>query len=132
MGKQGSPRSPRPEVQKDKLSLGMKEYKLRSSETGNDPPLGRRVSGGDYYWNSKPASFHGSKNDSFGKYGSYKGNNHVGKKHIWLRNHLKSIALMFVFMAFFFLLDSFMVSIFESLNLQSSSAPEKSSWIKVQ
>ncbi|PON87274.1 O-fucosyltransferase [Trema orientale] len=130
MGKQGSPRSPRPEVQKDDFSSGMKEYKLRSSETGNDPPLGRRISGGDYYWNLKPVSFHGPKNDISGKYGTYKGNYNVGKRHIWLRKHLKSIALMFMFMGFLFLLDSLMVSVFDSVNLQSGSSQRKSSGIK--
>ena len=108
----------------------MKEYKLRSSDTGNDPSIGRRISGADYYWNTKPVSFHGSKHDS-GKYGTYKGN-HVGKRHIWLRKHLKPIALMFVFMSFLFLLDSLMVSLFDSVNLQSSSTPKKSSGTKVK
>ncbi|XP_062095921.1 O-fucosyltransferase 8-like [Humulus lupulus] len=126
MGKQGSPRSPRPEVQKDGLSSGIKDYKLRSSETGNEPPLGRRISGGDYYWSSKPDKFHGSKYD-FGKYGK---GNHVGKRHIWIRKHLKTMALMFVFMGFLFLLDSLMISIFDTMNLQRSSTQRKSSGLK--
>ncbi|EXB84052.1 hypothetical protein L484_005816 [Morus notabilis] len=125
MGKPGSPRSPRPETQNDDVSSlsRMKEYKLRSSETGNDPPIGRRMFGG-------AVLFHGSKNDFSAKHGTYYKGNYVGKKHIWLRKHLKSIALMFVFMGLLFMLDSLMVFIFDSANLQSSLTPRRSSGTK--
>lgn len=91
---------------------------------------GRRMSGGDYYLNSKTVFFHGSKNGFSAKYGAYKGNYHGGKRNIWLRKHLKSIALTFVFMGLLFLLDSLMVSIFDSANIRSSLAPINSSGIK--
>ncbi|XP_060974820.1 O-fucosyltransferase 8 isoform X2 [Cannabis sativa] len=104
MGKQGSPRSPRPEA-------------------GNESPLGRRMSGVDYYWSSKPEKFYGYKND-FGKYGK---GHFVGKRHIWIRKHLKPIALMFVFMAFLFLLDSVMISISDSMNAQRISTDQRKS-----
>ncbi|KAM6575013.1 hypothetical protein CsatA_023340 [Cannabis sativa] len=104
MGKQGSPRSPRPEA-------------------GNESPLGRRMSGVDYYWSSKPEKFYGYKND-FGKYGK---GHFVGKRHIWIRKHLKPIALMFVFMGFLFLLDSVMISISDSMNAQRISTDQRKS-----
>ncbi|KAM6551413.1 hypothetical protein CsatB_001221 [Cannabis sativa] len=104
MGKQGSPRSPRPEA-------------------GNESPLGRRMSGVDYYWSSKPEKFYGYKND-FGKYGK---GHFVGKRHIWIRKHLKPIALMFVFMCFLFLLDSVMLSISDSMNAQRISTDQRKS-----
>ncbi|KAL5575212.1 hypothetical protein UlMin_016911 [Ulmus minor] len=97
----------------------MKDYQIRSSETGSDPFIGRRGSGGDWY--SKTVlknDFHGFKYDS-SKYGTYKGN-YVGKRHVWLRKHLKSIALMIALMGFLFLFDSLMVSFFDSTNLQNS------------
>ena len=111
----------------------MKEYnKLRSSETANDPPVGRRNLGGDYLLNSKPVSFHGFKSDFSSKYGTTYKSNHAGKRHFRLRKHLKSIVLTFAFMGFLVLLDSFMVSIFDSVNLQSGLTLRRSSGIKVQ
>ncbi|KAF3451301.1 hypothetical protein FNV43_RR07396 [Rhamnella rubrinervis] len=71
MGKQGSPRSPRPEPLDSGLSLEMKEYQIRSSETGNDPSIGRRMSGGDYHWNTKMVLPHGLKSDN-AKYTTFK------------------------------------------------------------
>lgn len=113
MGKQGSPRSPRPEAK---------------NEDGNyDPPIGRRPLVGDsyYYLNSKPASFHGfKKNDISSKYGALKGN-HVSRKNVWLRKHLKPIALTFLLMGFLFLLDSLMVSIFDPVYLRRTSSENK-------
>ncbi|CAB4306671.1 unnamed protein product [Prunus armeniaca] len=57
MGKQGSPRSPRPEPQiDDDLSSGTKDY---------DPSnVGRRMPGGDNHLNSKMLLLHGLRNDS--------------------------------------------------------------------
>nr|XP_048323377.1 O-fucosyltransferase 8 isoform X2 [Ziziphus jujuba var. spinosa] len=70
MGKQNSPRSPRPEPLDDDLSLRMKECQIRSSENGNDPSIGRRMSGGDNHWNSKMVLPYGWKNDN-AKYTTY-------------------------------------------------------------
>ncbi|GAV89009.1 O-FucT domain-containing protein [Cephalotus follicularis] len=106
----------------------MKDYQIRCSETCSDPLLGRRNSGGDYNWNSKVALLHGLKNES-GKFSSCKGV-YVGKRHTWFRKNFKSIAFMFASMGFLFMLDSFMVSIFESFNHQNIATSRKSSHIK--
>ncbi|KAJ6416733.1 hypothetical protein OIU84_002579 [Salix udensis] len=77
MGKQGSPRSPRPDV------VDVKDYQTRSSEClpGSDPILGRRLSGGDNNWKSKVALLHDLKHE-YGKLGSCKAV-YVGKRHLW-------------------------------------------------
>lgn len=127
MIKQWPSRNPLPESHKVQ---GMKEYQIRYLENvpASDPSIGRRTSGGDYNWNSKVVMLHGLKSDS-GKFSSYKGA-YVGKKHMWFRKHVRSIACMFVLAGFFFLLDSLMVSIFDSINLQTSST-SKISRLKV-
>ncbi|KAH7571949.1 hypothetical protein JRO89_XS04G0172400 [Xanthoceras sorbifolium] len=104
----------------------MKDYQIRSLETlsGNDPSFGRRMSGGDHNWKSKVVLLHGLKNDS-GKFSSFKGS-YVGKRHTWFRKHVRSIACMFVLLGFFFFLDSLMVSIFDSINLQNTSTSKNS------
>ncbi|XWS18524.1 hypothetical protein CRYUN_Cryun32bG0051300 [Craigia yunnanensis] len=126
MGKQGSPRSPRPMSQNTNSLFRMKDY-IRSSDSlgANDPSFGRRILGGDNYWNSKVVLLHGLKDDS-GKFNPCKGG-YVGKRHTWFRQNVKFIAFMFVLMAFLFLLDSLMVSIFGSINLQGSSTTRNSS-----
>ncbi|KAM1004720.1 hypothetical protein EV2_005011 [Malus domestica] len=120
MGKQGSPRSPRPEPQvDDDLSSGTKDY---------DPSnVGRRMPGGDNHLNSKMLFLHGLKNDHLQvvksdsvKYGTCKGS-FAGKKHLWLRKDVRSIVIVFALMGFLLLLDSFLVSIFDSMVLQNSS-----------
>lgn len=125
MGKQGSPRSPRPE-----LSIGTKDYQIRSLESlpSSDPSIGRRYSGVDNNWKTKVVLLEGLKNE-YGKLGS-KGV-YVGKRHIWFRKHVRSIAFMFALMGFLFLLDSFMVSIFDSINVQNDSTSSNSSGLKV-
>ncbi|CAL9015716.1 unnamed protein product [Prunus brigantina] len=116
MGKQGSPRSPRPEPQiNDDLSSGTKDY---------DPSnVGRRMPGGDNHLNSKMLLLHGLRNDSV-KYTTCKGS-FVGKKHLWLLKDVRSIIFVFALMDFLLLLDSFLVSIFDSMVLQNSSAIRK-------
>ncbi|XP_038691710.1 O-fucosyltransferase 8 isoform X2 [Tripterygium wilfordii] len=130
MGKQGSRRSPRPESRIADLSVGMKDYKLRTSDNsvGGDPCIGRRNSGGDINWNSKVTLADTFKSD-YGKPGPFKGV-HVGKKHMWFQKHMRSIVFMFSFMGFLFLLDSFMVSIFASVNIHNSSNSNHSSVLK--
>ncbi|KAI9120811.1 hypothetical protein K1719_007844 [Acacia pycnantha] len=119
MGKQGSPRSPRPEFKKGELASGtMKDYQNRSSEKW------RRMTGGDSRWNSKTLLLHGLRSDS-SKYGSCRGI-YVGKKHLWLQKHLRTILVMFGFMSCLLLLDSLMVSIFDFANLQHSLANNNS------
>ncbi|KAB5534129.1 hypothetical protein DKX38_017215 [Salix brachista] len=124
MGKQGSPRSPRPDV------VDVKDYQTRSSEClpGSDPILGRRLSGGDNNWKSKVALLHDLKHE-YGKLGSCKAV-YVGKRHLWFRKHVKSIVFMFALMGSLFLLDSFLVSLFDSINLQNSSSSRTSSDLK--
>ncbi|KAL3596565.1 hypothetical protein D5086_008202, partial [Populus alba] len=55
---------------------------------------------------------------------------YVGKRHLWSRKHVKSIALMFALMGSLLLLDSFMVSLSDSISLQNSSPPMTSSGVK--
>ncbi|XP_031253650.1 O-fucosyltransferase 8 [Pistacia vera] len=120
------PPSPHQKFKKVELSSGMKNHQVRCSETlpGSDPSIGRRTWGGEYNWNSKVALLHGLKNDS-GKFNSCKGA-HLGKRHLWFRRHVRSIACMFVLLSFFFLLDSLMVSIFDSVNIRNSSTSKDS------
>ncbi|KAG8494534.1 hypothetical protein CXB51_012228 [Gossypium anomalum] len=123
MGKQGSPRCARPTLQNTNSLFRTKDYHIRSSSdslgASTDPSIGRRILGGDNYWNSKVVLLHGLKDNS-GKFTPCKGV-YVGKKHTWFRRNVKPIAFMLVLMAFLFLLDSLMVSIFGSINLQGSS-----------
>ncbi|XP_017978410.1 PREDICTED: uncharacterized protein At1g04910 isoform X2 [Theobroma cacao] len=121
MGKQGSPRSPRPMSKNTNSVFRTKDYHIRSSDSSgaSDPSIGRRILGGENYWNSKAALLHGLKADS-GKFTPCKGV-YVGKRHTWFRRNVKSIAFTVVLIAFLFLLDSLMVSIFGSINLQSST-----------
>ncbi|KAJ6926058.1 O-fucosyltransferase 8 isoform X1 [Populus alba x Populus x berolinensis] len=108
----------------------MKDYQTRSSEClpGIDPILGRRLSGGDNNWKTKVALLHDLKNEH-GNLGSCKAV-YVGKRHLWSRKHVKSIALMFALMGSLFLLDSFMVSLSDSISLQNSSPTMTSSGVK--
>ncbi|EEF40087.1 conserved hypothetical protein [Ricinus communis] len=124
MGKQGSPRSHRPN-----LSFGTIDYQIRSLESlpSSDPSIGRRFSGGENNWKNKVALLDGLKNE-YGKLGS-KGI-YIGKRHIWFRKHAKSIIFMFALLCFLFLLDSLMVSIFDSINVQVGSSSRKSSRFK--
>lgn len=100
--------------------------------------IGRRISGGDYNLNSKMLLLHGLKshdfhvlrNDSI-KYSTCKGS-FLGKKHLWLRKDVKSIVFVFVLMGFLLLLDSFLVSFFDSMILQNSSTLGKSLGLKVR
>ncbi|KAI9198583.1 hypothetical protein LWI28_018623 [Acer negundo] len=112
----------------------MKDYQFRSSENlpGNDPSFGRRMSGGDHNWKSKVVLLHGHglKNDS-GKLSSFKGA-YVAKRHTWFRKHVRLIACIFVLMGFFFLLDSLMVSIFDSINLHNTSNSKNSKGLKAK
>ncbi|OMO65400.1 GDP-fucose protein O-fucosyltransferase [Corchorus olitorius] len=133
MGKQGSPRSPRPMSQNSNNSslFRMKDYHIiRSSSdslgaSGIDPSIGRRILGGENYWNSKLVLLHGLKDDSGKLITPCKGV-YGGKRHTWFRRNVKSLAFLFLLMAFFFLLDSLMVSIFGSMNLHSSSTTTNS------
>ncbi|KAL6198292.1 hypothetical protein ACLB2K_028084 [Fragaria x ananassa] len=107
---------------------GSKEY---------DPSnVGRRMSGGDYSLSSKMLWLHGLKNHDFHvlrndsmKYSSCKGS-FVGKKHLWLRKDVKSVVFVFVLMSFLILLDSFLVSFFDSMILQNGSTVRKSPGLK--
>lgn len=131
MGKQGSPRSQRPEFQNADFFLGMGEYNLRGPETlpGSDPSIGRRISWGDRHCNSKTVLLHGLKHDS-AKYTACKGV-YVGRRYSWLRKHVKSIAFMVGLMSFILLFHSIMMSIFYLRNLQNHSAQRNSSGLKV-
>lgn len=130
MGKQGSPRSQRPEFPNADLFLGLGEYNIRGPETlpGSDPSIGRRISWGDSHSNSKTVLLHGLKHDSANS--ACKGV-HVGRRYSWLRNHVKSIAFMVGLMSFILLLHSLMLSIFYLRNIQNHAAQSKSSGLKV-
>ncbi|XP_020547003.1 uncharacterized protein At1g04910 isoform X3 [Sesamum indicum] len=125
MGKQGSPKSPRPGSLSFDASSGFKEYQFRWNEMlqNGDPSLGRRVSGGEYTWD-KPIFVKGFKNDSV-KYNASKGGS-AGKKHLWwFLRHLRSIIFTFMLMGLLFLLDSLMFSLFDPSFLENSPNPSK-------
>ncbi|CAK9148118.1 unnamed protein product [Ilex paraguariensis] len=119
MGKQGSPKSPRPEHPNLDVSFGVKNSQFRGSEMqkGSDPFIGRRMSG------DKVFLVHGVKNDS-SKFSNFKGVQ-AGKRHMWIRRNLRSIGFTFLLIGFLFVLDSLMCSIFDP-TIQSSSIPRKS------
>ncbi|OVA00115.1 GDP-fucose protein O-fucosyltransferase [Macleaya cordata] len=128
MGRQGSPRSPRPppeltEPMKVKPSFGMKNCQVRCSENlpGGDHKIGRRSLEGDFLCN-KAGLVHGLKNDSIqSSKGMYN-----GRRQMFFLGHVRSIALVVGLMGSLFMLDSLMFSIIHSMNLQNSSPPRKS------
>ncbi|XP_022724278.1 uncharacterized protein At1g04910-like isoform X2 [Durio zibethinus] len=126
MGKQGSPRSPRPMSKNTNSLFRMKDYHIRSSDSSEAsvPSIGRRILGGDNYWNSEVVLLHSLKDDS-GKFNPCKGA-YVGTRHTWFRRNVKSIAFMLLLIAYLFLLDSLVVSIFGSINIQGSSTTRNS------
>ncbi|XAR59264.1 hypothetical protein NMG60_11015008 [Bertholletia excelsa] len=102
MGKQGSPRSPRPDHTNFGSSDGAKDFQ-------------GRISGGENYnWN-KAALFHGLKNEP-AKFSSCK----VGKRHQWFGKNVQSLVLTFVLMGFLFFLDSLLFSNLDSTNGSNS------------
>ncbi|CAN1847464.1 O-fucosyltransferase 8 [Linum perenne] len=105
----------------------IKDYHSRSSEgfAGNDPSLGRRLSGGDGNWKSNAVLLQGLRNEQLGKTGSFKGA-YVGKRNALFSKHVKSIAKMLAFVGLLFMLDSFLVSVSDSLRHESVSTLSKS------
>ncbi|KAK4347255.1 hypothetical protein RND71_033594 [Anisodus tanguticus] len=81
MGKQGSPRGRRVENQDLDISFGVKEHEFRSldMQIGGDPPIGRRLSRGEFNWD-KVFLAKGLKNDS-AKFTPCKGA-YAGKRQI--------------------------------------------------
>ncbi|XP_009604295.1 O-fucosyltransferase 8 isoform X1 [Nicotiana tomentosiformis] len=131
MGKKGSPRGRRVENQELDVSFGVKEHEFRSLDMqhGGDPPLGRRLSGGDYNWDKVVLS-KGLKNDSV-KFTPFKGV-HVGKRQMWwLHRHIRSIVFTILLMGFLFLLDSLVCFIFDPAMLQNNFSLQGSSKTKV-
>ncbi|XP_057948562.1 O-fucosyltransferase 8 isoform X2 [Malania oleifera] len=130
MGKQGSPRSTHPKSLNPVSSFGMKDYHKRGLEAllGNDPYLGRRMSSGGDYHCSKAVWLHGVRNDAT-KFGSCK-SVYAGKKQVWFRKNVRSIAFAVGLMGFLFVLDSLMVSFFDWSNLHSSPTRKLSSRLK--
>jgi len=133
MGKQGVSRSLRPESQSDGMSLGMKDYQIRCcSENfcGNNPSIGRRLSGDDVNSGLKTVSVHGLKHDvskisaSKGSYGS--------KRNVWLQKHVRSILFMIGVIGFVFLVDSLTVSLVNLIIRRNTSPARKSIGIKVK
>ncbi|OWM72964.1 O-fucosyltransferase 8 isoform X2 [Punica granatum] len=111
MGRQGSPRSPRPGIQKPSLSSGC-----------DPPPLGRRVPGGE--WN-KSAPTSGSKSEpaKVCVKGVY-----AGKRQNWLHRHLRTIVFTLGWIGLMFVFDSCMVSIVKyTLISKNASLPRESS-----
>lgn len=109
----------------------MEHYHFRGPETfpGSDPSIGRRISWGDNHCNPKTVLLNGWKNDS--AYHTACKGGHVGKRHLWLRKHMRSMAFMVILMGFVLLLDSLMMSIFDSRNVQYHSAQSKSGGLEV-
>ncbi|CAE5958787.1 unnamed protein product [Arabidopsis arenosa] len=101
MGKQGSPRSPRPENIDKEEKVGRRSL---DSLSGNDLLLGRRIYG------SEVSKAQGSKHDQ----SCVSSNKFWKKQHSWLRRNFKSIVLMISVTGFIFCIDSIMVSIFHS------------------
>ncbi|EOA39909.1 hypothetical protein CARUB_v10008597mg [Capsella rubella] len=110
MGKQGTPRSPRPETVDKEEKFGRRSL---DSLSGNDLLLGRRIYG------SEVSKAQGSKHDDQSSGSSNKFSYSWKKQHSWLRRNFKSIVLMISVTGFIFCIDSIMVSIFRS----DSSAP---------
>ncbi|KAK6917707.1 GDP-fucose protein O-fucosyltransferase [Dillenia turbinata] len=102
MGKQSSPRSPRPEP---------------LVPSGN-PYLERRLSGGEYHWSKTTALLRGLKNEPT-KLSTCKSFN--GKRHV------RSIVFTIGLLGFLLWMDSLMVSIFDSPSPQRKLAPRYSS-----
>lgn len=132
MGKQGASRSLRPESQSEGMSLGMKGYQIRCSESlcGNNPSIGRRLSGEDINSSSKPGSIHGSKHD-FSKISASKGS-YGGKRHFWLQKHVRSFLFMIGVIGFVFLVDSLTLSIVNLIIRRNSQFSRKLSGAKVK
>ncbi|CAG7864382.1 unnamed protein product [Brassica rapa] len=104
MGKQGLPRSPRPETRDKEEKSGRRSL---DSLTGNDLFIGRRIFG------SEVSKAQGSKHDqSCGS--SNKFSYSWKQQHSWLRRNFKSILVMISVTSFIFFMDSIMVSIFHS------------------
>lgn len=106
MGKQGSPRSPRPGTINQEEKSGRRSL---DSLSGNDLFLGRRIYGSEFskaQGSSKQDQNSGSSNNKFSY--SWK------KQHSWLRRNLKSIVLMISVTGFILFLDSIMVTMFRS------------------
>ncbi|XP_015063256.1 O-fucosyltransferase 8 isoform X1 [Solanum pennellii] len=132
MGKQGSPRGRRVENQDLDISFGVKENEFRSLDMqyGGDPPVGRRLSGGDYNWD-KVVLTKGMKNDS-AKFAPCKGV-YVGKRQMWwLHRHIRSIVFTLLLMGFLYLLDSLLFSIFDPAMLQNNFSLQGSSKAEVE
>ncbi|KAM7505966.1 hypothetical protein LguiB_004870 [Lonicera macranthoides] len=125
MGKQGSPKSPRPNDLNANLSSGAKDFQFRylEKQQSGDLSIGRRNSGGECQWN-KVILFHGLRSNS-AKFGSFKGGD-AAKRQTWVHKHLPSVVFTFGLLGFLFLLDSLMFSIFHPPIVQNSSAPIKS------
>ncbi|KAG2303858.1 hypothetical protein Bca4012_062823 [Brassica carinata] len=104
MGKQGSPRSPRPETKDKEEKIGRRSL---DSLTGNDLFIGRRIFG------SEASKNQGSKHDqSCGS--SNKFSYYWKQQHSWLRRNFKSILVMISVTSLIFFMDSIMVTIFHS------------------
>ncbi|KAM7500689.1 hypothetical protein LguiA_025103 [Lonicera macranthoides] len=125
MGKQGSPKSPRPNDLNANLSSGAKDFQFRylEKQQSGDLSIGRRNSGGECQWN-KVILFHGLRSNS-AKFGSFKGGD-AAKRQTWVHKHLPSVVFTFGLLGFLFLLDSLMFSIFHPAIVQNSSTPIKS------
>ncbi|XP_004233041.1 O-fucosyltransferase 8 isoform X1 [Solanum lycopersicum] len=132
MGKQGSPRGGRVENQDLDISFGVKENEFPSLDMQyrGDPPIGRRLSGGDYNWD-KVVLTKGMKNDS-AKFAPCKGV-FVGKRQMWrLHRHIRSIVFTLLLMGFLYLLDSLLFSIFDPAMLQNNFSLQGSSKAEVE
>lgn len=131
MGKQGAFRNLCPESQNDGMLLGMNDYQIRCAEKncGNNPSIGRRLSGEDVNSSSKTVSVYGLKHD-FSKISVSKGS-YGGKRNFWVQKHVRSILLMIGVIGFVFLVDSLTVSLVNLIIHRNSRPVRKSSGIEV-
>ncbi|CAA7031128.1 unnamed protein product [Microthlaspi erraticum] len=106
MGRQGSPRSPRPGTINQEEKIGRRSL---DSLSGNDLFLGRRIHGCELSKSQGSAKQYQSCGSSNNKF-SYS----LKKQQSWLRKNFKSIVLMISVTGFIFFLDSIMVTIFRS------------------
>lgn len=133
MGKQASPRSPRPPPFLDgstngkKPSFMMKNFQSRCSDgiSSGDSSGGRRTVGGNYLSWTKRILFRGMRNDR-NHLNTSKGTPN-GKRHFLLHKHARSIVFVFGLVGSFFLLDSVMISIIHCMNLQNGSLAQRKS-----
>lgn len=91
---------------------------------------GRMLSGGGYRL-SKTWLVQGLMKNGPPRVGIWKGGS-TGKRHSWLRGEVKTVVSVFALLILFLLFDSFMMSVFQSTNVQTASDMTTPGWPKVK